>query len=306
VPDDAVARAEWEHRAGWAAAYRELTDHTDDQDPLGPPPPAGVAEHHAAWHAAHTALDLPDRGADEQQMTDGQLRVRVAAYEREKTWAPEWVADDLAAAHEQAQRHHTDAELWTARAETLDDPIEREQLLAAAAEARDEAERAAARAAELEIIDDTRATWYAHTAVTRANADRARSELAARGVDLDRPADQVTAQERLDAHHADQLLEDHHRDITELDITPDERQPAPSARTEQASYGTTHDSIDSTAEAIRRAQTALAEIHAREQLDLAHGTEESAEQARAQQLALWAEQDLAQEMALDQAAGYQR
>ncbi|WP_308190958.1 MobF family relaxase [Pseudonocardia terrae] len=303
VPNDPVARAEWEHRAGWAAAYRELADHTDDQDPLGPPPPAGVAEHHAAWYAAHTALDLPDRGADEQQMTDGQLRVRVAAYDRERTWAPDWVADDLAAAHQQAQRHHTNAELWTARAGTLGDPAEREQLLAAAAEARDEAKRAAARAAELQIIDDARATWYAHTAVTRVNADHARSELAARGVDLDSPADQVTAQQWLDAHHADQLLEDQHREITGLDIAEDERQLAPNARTEQASYSTTD---DSTVEAIRRAQNALAEIHAREQLDLAHGTEESAEQSRAQQLTLWAEQNRAQQAALEQEAAYER
>ncbi|MFR9805151.1 ATP-dependent DNA helicase [Pseudonocardia sp. RS010] len=303
VPDDPVARAEWEHRAGWAAAYRELVDHTDHQDPLGPPPPAGVAEHHAAWHAAHTALDLPDRGADEQQMTDGQLRVRVAAYDREKTWAPDWVADDLAAAHQQAQRHHTDAELWTARAETLADPTEREQLFAAAAEARAEAERAAARAAELEIIDDARATWYAHTALTRVNADRARNELAARGVDLDSPADQVTAQEWLDAHHAEQLLEDQHREITDLDIAPDERQPAVNARIEQAFDSTTG---DSTIEAIRRAQNALTEIHARQQLDLAHQTEESAEHTRAQQLAHWAEQDRDQEMTLDQAAAYER
>ncbi|GAA4697315.1 hypothetical protein GCM10023215_39390 [Pseudonocardia yuanmonensis] len=149
------ARSAPSRTGGPAACSCELADHTDDQDPLGPSPQAGVAEHHAAWHAPHTALDLPDRGADEQQMTDGQLRVRVAAYDREKTWAPDWVADDLAAAHEQAQRHHTDAELWSARAATLGDPTEREQLLAAAAEARDAAERAA----ELEIVDDARASW---------------------------------------------------------------------------------------------------------------------------------------------------
>ena len=43
------------------------------------------------------------------------------------------------------------------------------------------------RAAELERADDARARWYAHTAATRAAEQRARDELAARGVDPDQP-----------------------------------------------------------------------------------------------------------------------
>jgi hypothetical protein len=35
VPDDLVGREEWERRAGWAGAYRELAGHTDERDPLG-------------------------------------------------------------------------------------------------------------------------------------------------------------------------------------------------------------------------------------------------------------------------------
>jgi len=38
-PDDPLTCAEWEHAAGWAAAYRELAGHNDDADLLGAPPP---------------------------------------------------------------------------------------------------------------------------------------------------------------------------------------------------------------------------------------------------------------------------
>lgn len=193
VPDIPVERAEWEHRASWAAAYRELTDHDRDADPLGAAPPAGLAENHAAWHAAHAALDLPDAGADEGKLADGRLRARVRAYEREETWAPRYVADDLAAAEQRAERARAGAELWTARAAATDDPTET-QLRAAAEQARAFAAEATRMAADLEAVDDACAAWWLHTAVTRDNAERARAEPGNRGIDLDAPADQITAE----------------------------------------------------------------------------------------------------------------
>lgn len=159
VPDDAIARAEWEHRAGWAAAYRELSGHTDDLDPLGAAPPAGLAETHVAWRAGHDALDLPDGGADEQQMTNGQLRARVRAYEHELAWAPRWVGDELPAAHQAADKACVDAEVWQARAEATENAAEAQQLREGAAAARATAEGLAQRAAELEIADHARAVW---------------------------------------------------------------------------------------------------------------------------------------------------
>ena len=44
VPEDVVERQEWEHRAGWAAAWCELAGHTDEHDPLGAAPPRGQVE----------------------------------------------------------------------------------------------------------------------------------------------------------------------------------------------------------------------------------------------------------------------
>ena len=61
VPDagEVIARQDWEHRAGWAAAYRELAGHTDEHDPLGNAPGRGRVEHRMLFRAAHDALQLP-------------------------------------------------------------------------------------------------------------------------------------------------------------------------------------------------------------------------------------------------------
>lgn len=158
VSDDLVERAEWEHRASWAAAYRELAGREDAADALGTAPPAGLAETHAAWRTAHAALDLPDAGAEEAELSDGQLRARIRAYEREETWAPRYVADDLAAAEQRTERARADAELWTARA-TAADPAEAAQMRAAADQARAVAAEASGMVADLEGVDDTRASW---------------------------------------------------------------------------------------------------------------------------------------------------
>jgi len=49
------------------------------------------------------------------------------------------------------------------------------------------------RAAELHRADEARALWYAHNAETRAAEQRARIELATRGVDPDRAEQATTA-----------------------------------------------------------------------------------------------------------------
>lgn len=146
-------------------------------------------------------------------MTDGRLRMRVVAYEREQVWAPHAVEDQLAATHQRAEKARTDAAVWAARAETLTDPGDAARLRADAAAAATEAAELAERAALLEQADADRAAWYAATAVTRDNAERARAELRARGVDLDHPDDRVTALEWLDLHNAAEADEDAHREI---------------------------------------------------------------------------------------------
>lgn len=321
VPEAVLARAEWEHRAGWAAAYRELAHHTDYADPLGSAPPTGLAEQYAAWRVAHTALELPDAGPDEAQMTDGRLRSHIRAYQRETQWAPPYVADELATTHEHAEKARADATVWTARAQATEDHAECEQLLAWAAEASWRAEQLAERATELESADHARAAWFVATAPTRDAADRAQVQLGARGIDLDDPDEQVTAQEWLTAHEADQAtaelhreihddteLYDHTHDMDQADMdqfatadefvletaVPDIRETSTQHATETADSANRHriPTADETAEAVQRAQEALTEIAARRQLDEARAAEEDARRA---ELARWADDDRAAE-----------
>ena len=212
VPVDPLDRADWEQKAGWAASYREWAGLTDEADALGAAPPAGVGEQHAVWETAHAALGLIDVTPDEEEMSEGQLRNRVAAYERELNWAPRYVADELAATHEALRRHETDATVWAARAEVAS-PHERDQLLSVAAGAREQVDILGEQVEQLEMADHIRGAWYAATATTREYATRARAALETRGVDLDAPEDLVTADEWLDAHHGEQIEADQHREI---------------------------------------------------------------------------------------------
>ena len=105
-------------------------------------------------------------------MSTGQLRVRIRAYDREKAWAPDYVADQLAGTRQAADKHRHDATLWDAQAAATTEHD-------AAARLRDEAAKSAAlaealddRARQLAEADEARAAWYAHTAETRAAARR--------------------------------------------------------------------------------------------------------------------------------------
>jgi len=151
-------------------------------------------------------------------MTEGQLRARVTAYRREEAWAPRYVADELDATHQTLRTHRADATVWAARAAAEPDPAAAEQLRAAAEAAREQAEQLAVLAAELETADEARALWWSETAATRDNAERARVALGLRGIDIDNPADRVTAQEWLAADQVEKLAADPYRAITEHDL----------------------------------------------------------------------------------------
>ncbi|GAA1843928.1 hypothetical protein GCM10009836_24140 [Pseudonocardia ailaonensis] len=294
VPEDAVERAEWERRAGWAGAYRELAGHTDERDPLGAAPAAGLAESSAMFRAAHRALDLPDGGAEEADLSDGQLRMRVRAYERETTWAPRWVGEELDQVHQKAAMTAADAEIWAARSETSTDEQERGQLSHDAEQARAESEVLREQAVELEQADEARSKWYVHTAQTRDRAERARVELGARGVDLAHPGDRVTAEEWLAVHQADQQVEDRHREISERDLAVDDEDVADVGAGPETGIDDLRDrsvaadneradptpgripTVDETTAAVARAQLALAEIAARDTADAQREAEETA------------------------------
>jgi conjugative relaxase-like TrwC/TraI family protein len=219
-PADDPRRAGWERKAGMAASYREFADHADEADPLGAAPPAGLAEKHALFRAAHTGLDLPDAGADQEAMSEGLLRAQVAAWEREQTWAPRFVADELDATREALRTEQDNATLWAARAAVEPDRLERDQLTAAATAAQARAEQLAEQVEELRIADDARSMWLIETAATRDKAESARVALGLRGLDLDHPGDRVTAQEWIDADTTTKLAADAERVITEHDIDP--------------------------------------------------------------------------------------
>jgi hypothetical protein len=106
--------------------------------------------------------------------------VRVRAYQREKAWAPRYVADELAGTTLAAAQHRATAALRAAEAASTTDAAARAGLEREAADAAALADVLDAHAAQLEAADTARAHWLAHTAETRAAADRASLELSAR------------------------------------------------------------------------------------------------------------------------------
>ncbi|SDH02707.1 conjugative relaxase domain-containing protein, TrwC/TraI family [Pseudonocardia oroxyli] len=278
-PEEMTARREWATEVGSVAAYREMRGHTGDADALGPAPAPGQVEAFAAYRAAWRSLGRPEIDREEIEMSDGQLRVRIRAAEREAVWAPRYVANELAGTHQAADAQRRSAALRAAEAETSTDP---ERLLQESREAGALADVLDKRAAELRAVDDARSRWLAHTAATRAAGDRARAELALRHADT-APEPTVTAEEWLAAHRAEQVEDERHREITEeyeLDHPSHEQhEPTPDIREQNRDLDHAEDAVrvptaDETAAAVTRAQEALAEIEAREIYEAQYPAEE--------------------------------
>ena len=326
VPAEPDAIVEWCRRAGAVAAHRELIGYDDATEPLGPAPKPGQVEAYASWLTAWRALGRPEAHRDELEMSDGQLRVRVRAAEREAAWAPPYVADELAGTIQAAEKHRRAATLRAAEAAAASDVEARQRLEQEAAESVALAETLEARAEELRAVDQARGEWLAHTAATRAAADRALAELTARHADEDPAAEEtVTAEEWLAAHREADAAEDPHREITaehELDdvareraadveaVTgepdideapetnvPDIREVTAEEESTEVTEGVRVPTADETAEAVQCAQRALAEIAQRAAADAAR----EAEEARAAQLARWHAEDVAAEEAAERA-----
>jgi hypothetical protein len=218
VPTDTAERAAWAERAGQVAAHRELVEHDDPTDVLGPAPKPGQIEAYASWRAASRALGVADADSHEQSLSDGQLRMRVRAYQREIPWAPRRIANELAGTIQAVQHHRQTAELKTAHAQAVTDPAQREQLTREATEAAALADTLETQIPVLRRLDEQWLTWYAHTAGTRAAADRAHAELANRHA-LDPAGEQhVTAAEWLEADADARRDDDPYRQITETDL----------------------------------------------------------------------------------------
>ncbi|WP_199235147.1 MobF family relaxase [Kribbella sp. VKM Ac-2568] len=204
-------RDDWIRRAGQVAAHREVMGHEVSDDALGKAPKPGQVEQYASWRTAWRALGRPEADRAEAEMSNGQLRVRVRAYEREKAWAPPYVGEELAGTRQSAERERRIAALRTAEADASDNEPTREQLCTEAEQATALAAALDARAAELQIADDARAVWLAHTAATRAAGERAEAELKERGID--NSDDGPTPEEWLHID-ASEAAGDEHREVT--------------------------------------------------------------------------------------------
>jgi hypothetical protein len=252
-----------------------------------------LAEKHAVWATAHTALGLPDVGPEEAMLTTGQLLVRAAAWEREQTLAPRYVADELAATSETVADRRAQAGLWRAHAETLDGD-EKPGVLEAAAKAEREADELERRILDLEEADKARTRWFMHTAGSRDRGLRAQAELGRRGVDVVNPPDRTTAAEWLAAEEQDRAAGDEHRPIHETDLADEQVAEVPAAqespetavpdlRDVAVADPTEHDprirrevpTPEVTAEAVQRARETLLEIAARDAADQAREDEEA-------------------------------
>lgn len=212
VPEDEAGRAEWEQRAGKVAGCREATGWVDPVRPLGNAPGISRPERRELWWGAWEALGRPEADRAEAAMTDGQLRLRVEAYDRQLKWAPDYAEESMRLAELEAEK---------ARQESL--------LAGGDEEARrwmETYEDRAAVARAMESVTEARDAWVAETAGQRATAERAAFELAevrklpARGEESDR----CTAEEWLAADAAQAAAEDPHRVVTETDVHVPERE----------------------------------------------------------------------------------
>lgn len=208
VPEDPVARLDWEAKAGTVAAYRELDAWEHPEQAIRGPGMRTDTEKRALYAEAWDALGRPEGGRDGAGLTDGQLRARVAAWERKQAWAPPHA--------DPALRH---AELAADHART-------EATLTAAADDHDRARVAAADAAHheavarhTETIAAARAAWAEETAWTRGAGEAAADELGRRGLAPGREHDRTTAEEWLAAETAARRADDAHRVVTDHDLT---------------------------------------------------------------------------------------
>jgi hypothetical protein len=278
-PNDSHSREEWERQAGLVAAYREFRGHDDPVEALGSAPKPGQVEAYAAYRAAWRALGRPEVEREEFELSDGQLRLRKRAWEREKAWGPRYVGNELAGTSQAAATHRQTAALRTAEAAAAVDSVQRPRLRTEAAQATALARVLEQQAAKLQIIDDARARWLAHTAMTRVKAERSQAELDARHLDDTEPEQHITAAEWLAAHRAAVADDERHRDVTDADVTdrPDDLHMAVEHTHARASADAARGRLDEDRHAGRPAAEHGDKRDARRDRDLLHAQDPSQE-----------------------------
>lgn len=197
VPEDVLERAEWARRAGTVEAYRELYSLDAPNTAIGRLPAKGAVEQRAAWEAAHSALGRTEDQEALARTSDAALREMVSRYEREKSWAPTYMGEELSEARQMVLRYEEKAILAQADADQCTDDAERAELESQARGYEDLVSNLSERVEVMEQVDAARSAWYEETAPAREAAEAARDELDRRGLD-----DQVQAQQ--DADEAEQ------------------------------------------------------------------------------------------------------
>jgi TrwC relaxase/AAA domain len=309
IPVDPIERLGWQSKAATVAAHRELTGHTDPDTAIGAAPAPGLVEAHASWRAAWRALGRPEVDRDEQEMSDGQLRMRVRAYQREQTWAPRNVTNELAGTIQAADHQRSVATRRAAEAHATTNPAERSRLEREAVEATALVETLTGQIERLRELETARGRWLAHTAGTRVAYDRARLELAHRRATDEHLEPQISAEEWLAAQAEAMRAEDEYRPITDETDFTDSTDEASGEQAEWAAPVKTGvldlrevaetepapvdehtvrvPTAQETAASIQRAQRALVEMAARDAADAAR----MRERERQEQLARWHAED---------------
>jgi hypothetical protein len=181
-PLEPSQREEWVRRAVAVATYREMAAVPEDEVSLGPAPSQEQEFLRALWQQAYTALGKPADALDFALADDAELREMQARWQREQTWAPPYVAEEMQAAYTVAEGYRQDAAIYAAHLETLDPAgPEYEETRADVERAERLATDYAERARQLENIHEARQNWHGATEDVRVRDQLAREELERRG-----------------------------------------------------------------------------------------------------------------------------
>jgi hypothetical protein len=187
LPAEPVAQADWLRRAGVVAAYREEHGYAHEADPIGPAPERTAPEQRASWHAACTALRMPESRRDLAAMSDGHLWAMREAYTRDTKWAPPHVGEHLRAAHLAEDTYRADAVRAWHRADAAVGVIKRAQAQRLAEHYSALAQEVGSYREALTEIADARHRWHAATEQSRQQGLDADAELRRRYPNMELP-----------------------------------------------------------------------------------------------------------------------
>ncbi|MGI5162720.1 MobF family relaxase [Microbispora sp. CA-102843] len=173
VPADPIERAEWEHRAGVVASYREAQGFRDEARPIGHCP--NTPEARATWNAAYDALGRPEDMRDVYAMNTGELGRIVHNFSRKEAHAPVPVADELRAVSQAEVEARTRMELARRQAAAETDAQRRAELLDQAAQYAGLVEALTSERVTFELLHGERERYVESTAAERERVAIARA-----------------------------------------------------------------------------------------------------------------------------------